>query len=73
LAVRNVVVVFEGTKARAVFDLSRESPEDVVQAFRGWLASAVTTVQLSGVCKSFGVGIHVSGADCDHERAMVRR
>ena len=68
---RDVVVVFEGTKARAVFDLREHSPEEILQAFDRWLASAVTTVGGSGACKSFVVGIHSAGEDCDHETTGV--
>jgi hypothetical protein len=71
MVMRNVVVVLEGTKARAVFDMREHSAREVLRAFDVWLASATAAVQNSGVCKSFGVGVHVAGADCDHEAVEV--
>lgn len=66
------MVVFESTKARAVFDMEESQPVVVVEAFYRWLLSAMASVKTSGVCKSFGIGIHLNDADCDHETAGVK-
>ena len=32
-----------------------------------WLDKALSVVERDGVCLSYGVGVHVAGADCEHE------
>lgn len=68
---RKLLVVLESSKARAVFDLEVVTEDAVVQAVKRWLSSAVASSAASGVCKSFGVGVHLNDADCDHETAGV--
>lgn len=61
---------------RLVFDVAGEAPAifkveagdagavaDVVTAFRSRVRAAIE----AGGCRSFLVGVHVEGAECDHE------
>lgn len=69
---RRLCVVLESSKARAVFDLEEVGPDEVVAAIDRWLTSMVTSTAAAGVCKSFTVGVHLQGAECDHETAGAR-
>jgi hypothetical protein len=60
------VVVFESAKGREVFSPATQAPE-IHARFAAWLAKAEARVAEAGVCLSFSVGVHVVGADCDHQ------
>jgi hypothetical protein len=65
-SMRDVVVIFENTRGRKVFgeDATRGT---MGEALAAWLTAAIESAKQHGVCKSFVVGVHVAGADCDHE------
>ena len=64
---RAVRVVIENTRHRVVYRLVGLNTEArVYDALAIWLRSAVASVGNAGPCKSFIVGVHVDGADCDH-------
>ncbi len=64
-----VVVVLENPKVRKVFPSEITIPE-ILATVAAWLAAGQASVRANGVCKSFAIGLHVDGPDCDHE---VRR
>jgi hypothetical protein len=62
------MVVFESAKGREVFLPTASAPE-IHARFAAWLARAEARAAEAGVCLAFSVGVHVVGADCDHEVA----
>ena len=65
---RGMVVVLANGNAQEVIPI--ENGEDAAKAtmrVARWLNHCFKRVEESGVCMSYGVGIHVAGADCDHD------